>query len=237
MIGRHAFGRKGELEFYVKQILAEAESAVDLPSEQAQFMLDFFTMHPQWEQKQSKGVLAIRKLPDGNGNYCFNLVKRGGLGLTDISYIITLANLDWRHRRLVSQSEIEVPNQRANVVAALRNEVDDTIDNARLVIFADGPSVPSVLTPDAVVYRHNCHIDHAPPNTFAVLVGEWLADRDLATIEITAGDNITRHTLIDRDLAATWKRYHDDRAELRAVTPDENQNVEREQRRRLGLAR
>ena len=74
----------------------------------------------------------------------------------------------------------------------------------------------------------NSDVDHAPPNTFAVLVEKWLTvirmDFELIEIEYRSGYEQRSH-FVERWLESDWADYHAQLARLRVVSRVANRSI------------
>jgi hypothetical protein len=86
---------------------------------------------------------------------------------------------------------------------------------------------------DLVLYSHDVHIHHLPPNDFVSLVRGWLelVGRAPAAIAITASSAYQGHSRFrDPLLAESWTEYHATWAAFQVVCVDCHKKLTREQR-------
>lgn len=87
------------------------------------------------------------------------------------------------------------------------------------------------IEPDIMAFREssgataNDHIDHAPPNTFKVIVSSFFAGEGIKinTVKLkTHGDGDTTQELLDRGLHARFVAHHNNLAKLQVLAATEN---------------
>ena len=101
------------------------------------------------------------------------------------------------------------------------------------------PRAPSELS-GALAFRSDIEVDHAPPNTFAVILADFLRRRALSIDDIAIRSDIAtdlsvdvvHHRLADAELARAFREYHAGRAQLRCITTNEHAIITAEARRR-----
>jgi hypothetical protein len=113
-------------------------------------------------------------------------------------------------------------------LAALRHEVADDIQNAKLQYFSQhgdqSGRVACALT-GTLIDISQSHADHAPPWTFQVLAQAFLAAKGIVASEDLlepSTDNQHRRRLADHELAAAWRSYHHELAHIRIVDASAN---------------
>jgi hypothetical protein len=167
--------------------------------------------HHEYRQKCGCGVAGFTVVETIYGARSFAVVRNDGTG-TDFSY-----------RGCFSR-----PSARAEVLAALRHEVADDVQAAKVRYFDERGDefgcVPCALTGNSVDISQS-HADHAPPWTFQVLAEAFLDARGVAVnydlLEPSA-DNQHQRRLADRDLAAAWRSFHHSKAHIRVVDAGAN---------------
>ena len=110
-----------------------------------------------------------------------------------------------------------------NFRLAARSEIQEQVNAAKKRAF-DGQKLLTCPVTGEVFNWKGCHIDHEPPDTFAVLVARFFPAPVL--VEVTGMvDGSTKHSLKDRELAARWREFHATHARLRAVSVRANLSV------------
>ena len=162
--------------------------------------------HPEYEQKCGCGIAGFTVVSTIFGARGFAIVRTDG-SVTDFSY-----------RECLSPK-----SARTSVLAALRHEVADDIQDAKLRYFSQHGDqlgrVTCALT-GALIDISQSHADHAPPWTFQVLAQSFLGAKSIVASEDLLEPNIDnqhRRRLADRELAAAWRSYHHELAHIRVV--------------------
>jgi hypothetical protein len=162
--------------------------------------------HHEYQQKCGGGIAGFTVVETIYGARSFAIVRNDG-SVTDFSY-----------RGCFSR-----PSARAEVLAALRHEVADDIQDAKARYFSEHGDefgcVRCALTGNLIDISQS-HADHAPPWTFQILAEAFLDVRGVAVsydlLEPSA-DNQHRRRLADRALAAAWRSFHHSKADIRVV--------------------
>jgi len=178
--------------------------------------------HPDAKQKPGPGVLGfgIEELPSGVRR--FRIIRKDYTS-TEFSY-----------RKCIAKP----PNPLTRISAALRIEVKGEVLEAKRKYFEDhgddAGRVPCILT-GKLVTIDGADADHAPPNTFHTLVTLFLGALDIRVedvrLEPLEDDQFGRR-LLDRDLAARWRRYHHQHADIRIVSKSEHRTRSQHNKRR-----
>jgi hypothetical protein len=162
--------------------------------------------HPEYEEKRGCGIAGFTVVSTIFGARGFAIVRTDG-SVTDFSY-----------RECLSPK-----STRTSVLAALRHEVADDIQDAKLRYFSQHGDqlgrVACALT-GAPIDISQSHADHAPPFTFQVLAHSFLSAKGIVASEDLLEpsiDNQHRRRLADRELAAAWRSYHHELAHIRIV--------------------
>jgi hypothetical protein len=162
--------------------------------------------HPEYEQKRGCGIAGFTVVGTIFGARGFAIVRTDG-SVTDFSY-----------RECLSPK-----SARTSVLAALRHEVADDIQDAKLRYFSQhGDQLGRVVCPlaETLIDISQSHADHAPPWTFQVLAQAFLCARGIVATEDLLEPNVDnqhRRRLADRELAAAWRSFHHELAHIRVV--------------------
>jgi hypothetical protein len=157
--------------------------------------------HPEYEEKRGCGIAGFTVVSTIFGARGFAIVRADG-SCTDFSY-----------RECISPKSL-----RTEVLAALRHEVADDIQDAKLRYFAQhGDQFCCVACPKTknTISIGQSHADHQPPWTFQILAEAFLGARDIVISEDLlepSTDNQHVRRLADRALAAAWRSFHHDKA-------------------------
>ena len=162
--------------------------------------------HHEYEQKRGCGIAGFTVVSTIFGARGFAIVRTDG-SVTDFSY-----------RECLSPK-----SARTSVLAALRHEVADDIQDAKLRYFSqhgDQSGCVACALTGAPIDIAQSHADHAPPWTFQVLAQAFLSAKGIVASEDLLEpsiDNQHRRRLADRELAAAWRSYHHELAHIRVV--------------------
>jgi hypothetical protein len=168
--------------------------------------------HPEYEQKRGCGIAKFTVMGAAYGSQCFAVVRTDGTS-TDFSY----------------RDCISPPSARADVLAAMRLEVFDDIQRAkaqRFEKYGDERGRIKSAVSDTLITIERAHADHAPPRTFNELAILFLRargiDPDNSGLLTPPADNQFGRRLIDPELAAAWRSFHNEVAHVRLITGPEN---------------
>ena len=213
IVNDQQFTSKKSLREYIRAIRDRYEDFVPLSSDDFQFMLALLDRHQNADIKIGCGVanMYVKTTPPYYTR-AFWLRRIDGTE-TDFSFEMCL--------------RAETHSQK--VKAALRFIVAQDIIRFKDNFFAQsGRVVTCPITSEKMTYYDNCHIDHAPPNTFQKIVEDFLTTEGLSLDEIElipGGDGKTVDTIVDNLLIARFITFHNERATLRAVSKRANLSV------------
>jgi hypothetical protein len=178
--------------------------------------------HPDAKQKIGPGVFmfAVEELSSGKRRF---RIMRKDWTITDFSF-----------RKCISRP----PAPLSKISATLRIEVREDVLGAKRKYFEDhgddAGRVPCSVT-GKLVTIDEADADHAPPYTFHVLVTTFLGALDLRVdavrLEPLEDDQHGRR-LLDRDLAARWRKFHHQHADIRVVCKSEHRARSQQSKRR-----
>jgi hypothetical protein len=160
--------------------------------------------HPAADEKIGAGVSAFKvDLVAPYYSRGFYIVRTDGT-VDDFSYIICLNGR---------------PTAKQKAVRAFRNEIFPQIDAFRRETFAGWTS--SCAITGETITNDTSEVDHAPPNTFAKMMADFLSARGLKPkgVETISHDGGVTQCIVDVDLRVAWQGYHAANASLRAVSP------------------
>lgn len=212
IVNGRAFASKKALKDEIKRILYSVVPPARLAGTDAAFVLALLERHPSASRKIGCGVKAVGVVKERVwGTRHFYIRRLDGSG-TDFSYMACLTP----------------PTHKAQVKRALRHTVQSDIVDWRcgyFEVYADKDGrIPCAVT-GRLVLMGESHVDHAPPATFDVLIGRWLARRRLSVAEVAlapADDNQIVRALASQALSDDWRQYHSDHAALRVVEARQN---------------
>lgn len=194
-LGPLTFPSKGAAKAEFRRILNDAQLGFPLAGDDQTQVVELLRSgrHPEAAEKIGPGVAAIVVRPASYGQRCFWVERSDGTSV-DFSYLTALNG---------------PASPKVNVVAALREEIDDQIRAFRAEcrdVGLCGICLRAVNEPG--------HIDHHDPTfdalatRFAEAAGGW------EKIEIECVGAVGRQ-LRDRELAQVWQAFHQHAARLR----------------------
>jgi len=184
---------------HIGGILHRHRAGDELAGDELGLVLSSLLRHPHAVEKLSR---CLRVLVDGNTyrELSFWLEGRGAGVRTDFSY-----------KKCFRPAATNV----AEFSAACRHEVAPDIvafKSAHFQAFLTCPITGAVLT------WQTTDVDHAPPNTFAALVREFIATDGVDLAKVAYDRDGMGPVFADRELAARWLAFHRDHAALRLVS-------------------
>lgn len=210
ILGNRSFKTKSAIIDHAKHIKDTRPIGQDLIGDDLDFMYSLLGWHSEFAIKVGVGIQSITIRPNPSfGQREFYLWRIDGSG-TDFSY-----------KQCVNPSTPE-----ANFRAACRNEISQDIMTFVRSNYPQGMRCP--ITGQRLT-ASEFHVDHAPPNTFAHLVYQWLTvnryDWTAITIAGRGVDNCYRLQFADGYLRTDWRVFHHDHAHLRLVSKDANLRI------------
>lgn len=190
-----------------KEILAQYSfDDVITDTEQINFLLNLFSLHPEFEQKQGCGIRNIIILKALYNSKCFGIVRTDGTK-TDISYISCIKGK---------------VNKLENIRKACRSAVDMEVYGVRLSVNVGIDRCPFT---DEVLTKDNIHIDHYDLK-FADLFNKWIQGKDIEQLYLAtnykAEDLSFLTVFTDTDVAEDFRTFHNANTHLRAVSKTAN---------------
>ena len=183
-----------------RDILSSTDIGETVDAASARFLLDLFSHHTEWAEKQAHGVSSITVQDTGHGTRCFWLVGVDGR-LTDISFMHAIKHLPTsRTSSLQPQALVDFKN-------AARRAIKDQIDGARQMLACES----------------GYEVDHLHPRTFDALLFGFCVEHQVnpLEIEVIEQDGCLHH-MTDDAIRAAWQGYHKRHAMLRSISKKEN---------------
>jgi hypothetical protein len=209
-IGELSFKTKSAAKDYIRAVRARYPcNGVKIGGSDELFLHDLLALHPEARDKVGVGVSH------------FTMETGSAFGT---SRHLTVHRTDGSSTDFSFHACIDGRNERSDRLKALRYVISEQILAFRNEVFA--PGIPVICPLDgSVLSPTTCHIDHAYPTTFLVLVEGWLTEGRIRIEEIgiePSRDNLIMPGMTDPAQAASWAGYHQARAVLRAVSPRAN---------------
>lgn len=203
LLGGMEFATKDQVRAHVRAVLAATPngSVVTDPA-----VLAVLAAHPFWHERVIglSHVTAGLATFHGTASRCFMTVRFGRLEPITPKHSIA---------RLLPGGQLKPfdykADQLARVLAAARSAVVDQV-----LALAAPPG---------------CEVDHAPPNTFAVLFREFVRREGMCLWQyevLGGGEGVeVRREFADKGLSARWQQFHHENATLRVLTKQQHLQV------------
>jgi hypothetical protein len=209
-IGNHEFPTKAAAETFIRELLSKWKGQPFISGDDAQFVQSLLALHPRQHLIIDCGLKHI-KVQEIDKGYLRFLAVRVDSSIRDFS---------WRNC-------LSPKSQRSQVMSICRSVVDPQIIAFRNDFWRNRKTADCPVTSEPMTIRDS-DVDHAPPNTFAVLVEQWLrvvrSDFELIEIEYRSGYE-ERYMFAERWLEGDWSEYHMQLAELRVVSRTANRSI------------
>jgi hypothetical protein len=210
-IGSFSFNSKQEATTAIKNVLKKNPAGSTLQEPDRSLLLSLIELHPDAKQKKGVGVdyISVEKTPPYNSaGFWIHRIDRTK---TDFSYKVCL-NGD--------------SSPRIKFTSAARSAVVPDITSFRNAQFTLSLTVKCCMTGKGLSLD-DCHVDHAPPYYFSVIVSNYISDRNIdisAIAYIDRGDGVSTVHFADDELVKDFREYHARLAKLRIV--DKQWNIE-----------
>jgi hypothetical protein len=199
-IGEKSFASKEEAKKAIQTILYRYKPRQEFSPEDAEFIVDVVSLHPEADTKIGPGVKAV---------FACNVEGYSSRGFF-------LRRSDESIEQFSFNKCLRPPSPKELVIKALRQLVVDQVLDFKKNAFSETSAIKCPLTGESVTQK-DCHVDHVTPfrdlvEMFAYGQGVRL---DEATTESGDGAEVK---LMDKALADKWIKYHRDNAVLRIVS-------------------
>jgi hypothetical protein len=221
-IGELVFASKEQAAQYFHDMLYRYALGDTITGTDARELLWLLERHHEFEQKHGVGILYFRII---QAPY-----SARGFGITRTDWTTT----DFSYRKCIYNSG--TPLQA--LIRVFRKEVDDDILQAKLRYFAEnGDELGRVACKEtgALVSIEESEAHHAPPHTLDVLAKLFLSARKIVpdwALLAPLADNEFGRSLVDRALAAEWREFHNQHADICIISTLENRKISQEGRRK-----
>lgn len=206
LIGERTYRTKESAKAAIYEVRNRVKARGRPTPEDDEFLRDLVTLHPDAEAKVGCGIdhFEVRQ----NFNYDGFWILRTDGSETDFSFMKCLYGA----------------SQEAKVRSAMRYAVVDQKLAARDLAFAGAEILTCPVTGEPIRVS-DCHIDHDSP-TF-VQIADAFAEQagGYASIETISVDGNIGRRFVDSALSSRWEAFHQERANLRAVSVRANLSV------------
>lgn len=203
VLGGRSFTSQEQIKAFVQNLLrTQVDLPWRIPDEYTPFLVDLVARHPRAAEKFGVGAVHFMLVAGPYRSRRIHLIRTDGTW-TDFSYKKCIAG----------------GNMHGDVVKAMRDAVNDQCLRVR----QEGPE--SFICPftQQLVWKQEAHVDHAPPNTFAVLMDRFLKMENFRLEDIrTLG---MQRWLESDDRCARWQAFHAANATLRLVSAEANTRI------------
>jgi hypothetical protein len=211
--GRTFRSKKAVIDYVRAEIHGASPDGEPLNEEHLGFMVALLRRHPWSDQKIGAGVarMWIEQNPDFPTR-CFWLERADGTK-TDFSF----------YQCLEDSSPLR------DFKEACRHAVAPDVIEFKAEFFRRNPEACCPVTGEPMTFSTS-HVDHAPPDTFDAILGEYVKSRsiDPAKVRFVAhGDGDIGSRFDDDRLEKDWVEFHDRRAKLRVISAVANLSAKR----------
>lgn len=203
-IGEKTFATKEEAKKAIQEILYRYKPRQEFSSEDAEFIADVVSLHPEADKKIGPGIKAV---------FACNVEGYSSRGFF-------LKRSDGSTEQFSFNKCLRPPSQKELVIKALRQLIVDQILAFKKNAFSETSVLKCPLTGNDVSQK-DCHVDHVIP--FRELVEMFAYGQGVRLDEAkTRSGNGAEVKLEDEKLAAQWVEYHGKHASLRIVSRQGN---------------
>lgn len=194
----------------VQGILHKYKPFIALDSEDSIFMLALFENHPECEAKIGIGIKNVFIQP----NELYRQMEFGCVRLDGSRVVIS-------YRKCLTPK----PHKR-EVLSAMRAAVFPQILSFKSNFFFNEKTRTCEVTGVPISYS-DCHIDHQAPYTFDQIVTTWMQRKGInfEQIRVRTSMDGTPTVIVDTELESEWQAYHEQNANLRAVSIKANLSI------------
>lgn len=203
---------KNAVKSLCREMMTRYDDDQPITGADAEFLAELLSTHPRADEKIGCGIQSFVVVRDDvwcNSRH-FAIIRTDG-SKVGFSYKVCINNRS--HKQTVTR--------------ALRTAVVPQILKAKALAFADDPDLACVFTGERLT-RDNCHVDHAPPDTFASLVERWMAQEGLEFDQIPVRPSDTNeytYVLSQREQLDSWLKFHLQNARLRVISVKANLRI------------
>jgi len=199
------FKTKQKLREYIRQIRDQYADYDPLNNFHLKFMSELLMRHEDPYRKIGCGILSmyVKTNPIFKNNRGF-YIKRIDGSETDFSFEICLKN----------ETRLQKFKQ------AARTAISEDIIGFKKAFFRNHTSPICEVTGELLTSK-NCHVDHAPPNTFEQIIKRFIEDNhvNIETINLLdSEDNRIRNEFADKEFEHQFILYHNELANLRVIS-------------------
>lgn len=211
-IAGRTFDTQKDLVAHVQTILRSYTAPARLEGDDAAVMSDLLLRHPRAEDKIGVGIAAIwiRRFQRHDAGRVFSangfFVERIDGTFADFSY----------------KQCIRAQTNATKAKFAFRRAINEQVIAIKKAAFATHAQVLCPVLCEPITWD-TAHVDHEPPLTFAALLMDYCAERDidLDTIELyEPKDGIGK--LLPPNIETDWAAWHQERAQLRVISAEAN---------------
>lgn len=209
LINGEVFRAKVEITTRCRMILLSTPDATPVADDAAEFLLDLFQNHDEWEEKSTGGISHVSTQTTPHGTRCFVLYRSNGDAI-DISFTHAIKLTP------TARTASILPQALRDFQNACRQAVRRDIFSFRDEALRGYPTCP--ITGETLT-RQNAAVDHTPPNTFDQILFAfcWNAGINPLAVRVMSVDG-TVPVLSDDQLTQTWRLHHNSTAQLRLVS-------------------
>src|SRR6266849_745967 len=213
IINGEFFKTKDAIHERVRSILYAYSTGVQVDGEDSALLLELLHNHPNAIEKIGCGVEAFEIRQESSISRCFYLLRSDG------------STVNFSYDKLLSP-----PTRLAAFKDVCRGLIHRQIFRFKFMHFREHAREDSRVQCPIThkwVMSEETDVDHAPPNTFAKLVTDFIDQNeiDVENAKFQVAGKAIDKTFTDTALAENWVKYHDTRADLRVISSFANQVI------------
>ncbi len=217
VIGNWNFPTKAAAKAEVRRVLNDSPAGEPLHGTALDLITALIQLHPTAEEKIGSGVKSIVTKRTRFDNMVFRIVRTDGSDI-DFSY---LKAIDGEPDKMQDSSN------------AMRNEITEDINVFRRAWFAENADADGQancsITGAPLAVNKSAHVDHFAP-TFDELAKQFVDVVGLDAVATAPRPDGIGRQLANRQVADSWRQFHNERAHLRVIHVSANLSRPRKDR-------
>ncbi len=199
--------KKVDVKKIIQNILNNCEINNWLDEENKNILIDLLRNHKNYSSKIGCGIKGFKIQYNSWNQKSFYLYRIDGSS-TDFSYLACL----------------NPPTLNSLIKSACRNAIKNDVISFKIRKFEIEKITISEISNKEVSFN-NCEVDHYNP-TFKEIFEEWIKDKKINRKDISQSkDNCETIYFIDQKLKNDFKIFHNELANLRIITKEENRKL------------
>lgn len=203
-----SFPTQGAFKLYVKELLESLPFDEAIQDPEHSFLVQLLKRHPNAADKIGVGIDYFKVMTNahyGGKTKSFHVFRLDGT-YADFSYHNCLSDLSpWEQFR-----------------DALRAAVMDQMTALREQVFGQSQEILCPVK-KIMITRNVSHYDHVPPDTFDMLIEEFMDEEWIQKENPPATDQgnwVIGRRLVDKEMEERWRYFHASRAKIRIISKE-----------------